>query len=132
MTLLIWLWLNLVRATKIKPHFKKINFFDKLEICIKKFFLVIMPWKVCQIGSQNSFLCMFLEGKLNQTSYQWNKVVKLNYFYKSTVWPEPIWIKVNGWWQILQQTSLHKIFKNCFLWSKSYLTTLKFRGTFTK
>ena len=61
----------------------------------------------------------------------------------ATVWPEPIWIKVNGWWQILPQhqstylrgpesasieiplqTSLHKIFKNCFLWSKSYFTTL--------
>ena len=35
-------------------------------------------------------------------------------------------------WNPPFQTSLHKIFKNCFLWSKSYFTTLTFRGTFTK
>ena len=30
------------------------------------------------------------------------------------------------------QTSLHKIFKNCFLWIKSCFTTFTFRVTFTK
>ena len=30
------------------------------------------------------------------------------------------------------QTLLHKIFKNCFLWSKSCFTMFTFRGTFTK
>ena len=31
----------------------------------------------------------------------------------------------------LSQTSLHKILKNGFLWSKSFFTTLTFRGNFT-
>ena len=35
-------------------------------------------------------------------------------------------------WNPPFQTSLLKIFKNSFLWSKSYFTTLTFRGTFTK
>ena len=35
-------------------------------------------------------------------------------------------------WNTPFQTSLHKILKNCFLWSKSYFTTFTFRGTFTK
>ena len=35
-------------------------------------------------------------------------------------------------WNPLFQTSLHKIFKNCFLWSKSCFTMFTFRGTFTK
>ena len=34
-------------------------------------------------------------------------------------------------WNPPFQTSLHKFFKNCFLWSKSYFTTLTLRGTFS-
>ena len=37
-----------------------------------------------------------------------------------------------NWYPPPFQTSLHKFFKNCFLWSKSYLTTFTFRGTFIK
>ena len=70
----------------------------------------------------------------------------------STVWPELIWIKVKKVltstttaskyipkrpricinWNPPFQTSLHKIFKNCFLLSKSCFTMFTFRGTFTK
>ena len=35
-------------------------------------------------------------------------------------------------WNPPFQTSLHKIFKNCFLWSKSCFTMFALRGTFTK
>ena len=71
----------------------------------------------------------------------------------STVWPEPIWVKTNSSWLLLPQhqstylpkrpricinwnppfqTSLHKIFKHCFLYSKSCFTMLTFKGTFIK
>ena len=65
-----------------------------------------------------------------------------------TVWPEPSWIKMTNTsipskyipkrhrtcinWNPPFQTLLHKIFKICFLWSKSYSTMLTLRGTFAK
>ena len=35
-------------------------------------------------------------------------------------------------WNPPFQNWLHNIFKNCFLWSKTYFTAFTFRGTFTK
>ena len=81
--------------------------------------------------------------------------MKLYKLRQITVWPEPIWIKVKTWWQILLQhqstylrgpeftsieippfrTHFIKFLKtavNCFLCIKSYFTMFTLRGIFTK
>ena len=61
-----------------------------------------------------------------------NKSVWLvtNFTTESKYIPRRTRISIN--WNPPFQTSLHKIFKNCFLWSKSCFTIFTFRGTFTK
>ena len=65
------------------------------------------------------FFCFFFTmGNFLVTSFMvlsWNKdklLLKLSSrafkWTSTTVWPEPIWTKVSGWWQI---PPLHKIFK---------------------
>ena len=60
---------------------------------------------------------------------------KSDYFLTITITaskyiPSRPWISINR--NPPYQTSLHKIFKNCFLWSKSFFTMFTFRGPFNK
>ena len=124
-------------------------------ICYDFFFLTgnmnENPWQVDSVQAFAFLNCPECTFKTREeTFFQVNNFVTFFLFclylslaYLWTVWPEPIWIKVKCWWQILlqRQSTLHTLeVRICINWNpffptllnKNFKNCFSFRGTFMK
>ena len=127
--------MNSIKVEQINPRlscphnvFTWRNWLSKIKLCIRNVFIHFTALCVSNNSLYELHSYMVMESFLKQHSW-FNKLYRFH-----SIWPQQIEIKVKTRlrrqmqpqyqrprtnWNLPFQTSLHEIFKNCLLWSKS-------------